>query len=82
MNATFLLTLGRVGLLVCAAPLFAFAASPEPHLDPGPMLGHVGDNHYGDSTDLHHQRRFSGEEINGRAKVKLLPAPAKVGRGR
>ena len=42
MNATFLLTLGRVGLLVCAAPLFAFAASPEPHLDPGPMLGHVG----------------------------------------
>ena len=28
------------------------------------------------------QRRFSWEEINGRAKVKLLPAPAKVGRGR
>ena len=42
MNATFLLTLGQVGLLVCAAPLFASAVSPVPHLDPGPMLGHVG----------------------------------------
>ena len=42
MNICFLPTLCRVGLLLCTAPRFACAAAPVPHLDPGPMLGHVG----------------------------------------
>ncbi len=44
MKASFLRAPQVIGFLFCAARLTAFAASPKPHLDPGPMLGHVGPN--------------------------------------